>query len=160
MYLEFTGQGLEALENRCKAKEAHMAALGARMLAPEKAGVESADALGNRHNGEHSYLASIASVVSDAVTRLLRIVADWEGIGGEVSYKLSTDYTPSGLTAQQLTALVQAWQSGGISWETFFWNLKEGEIVSSEVTEDEERDRLDAAGPPLGAMNDGQQQAA
>jgi hypothetical protein len=162
-FLEFTGQGLGALENRCKVKEAQMAALGARMLAPEKAGIESSDALSSRHNGENAALADIANQVSDAMTIILRMAAEWEGIAGEVSYKLSTDYTPSGLTAQQLTALVQAWQAGGISWETFFWNLKEGEIVSEKVTEDEERDRIDAAGPPLGmagAMNDSQQQAA
>lgn len=159
-YLEFTGQGLEALEKRCQAKEQQMAALGARMLAPEKAGVESSDALSNRHNGEHSHLAGIANLVSEGMRRVLVTVAEWEGIGGEIDYKLSTDYTPSGLTAQQLTALVQAWQSGGISWETFFWNLKEGEVVAAEVTEEEERDRIDAAGPPMGALTDGIGQSA
>jgi hypothetical protein len=152
-FLEFTGQGLGALETRCKAKEAHMAALGARMLAPEKSGVESGDALSNRHNGEHSFLAGVANVVSEAMTRALKIAAEWEGIGGEIVYKLNTDYTPAGLTAQQLTALVQAWQAGGISWETFFWNLKEGEIVAPNTTKEDERELIDAAGPPLGALN-------
>jgi hypothetical protein len=151
-YLEFTGQGLQALETRCKAKEAHMAALGARMLAPEKAGVESSDALSSRHNGEHSTLASWAQVVGEAVTRVLRWVAQWEGIAGDVKYQLNTDYSPAGMTAQQLTALVQAWQAGAISWETMFWNMKEGEIVAPEIAEDDERGRLDAAGPRAGLL--------
>lgn len=159
-FLEFTGQGLGALENRIKAKEAQMAALGARMLAPEKAGVESGDALSSRHNGEQSHLAGLANLVSAAMEKALRIVAEWEGIAGEIHYKLSTDYTPGGLSAQDLTALVQAWQAGGISWETLFANLKEGEIVAPGVDEDEERDRLSAAGPALGVMGDGQSAAA
>jgi hypothetical protein len=149
-FLEFTGQGLGALEARCKAKEAHMASLGARMLAPEKSGVESGDALSSRHNGEHSTLAGWAGLVSEAMERVLHLMAEWEGIAGDISYKLSTDYAPAGLTAQDLTALVAAWQGGAISWETLFFNLKEGEVVAADTDEADERDRIDAAGPPLG----------
>ena len=146
-FLEFTGQGLGALEKRCEVKEAHMAALGARMLAPEKTGVEAADTLSQRHSGEASVLAGIAMVVGRGIERVLQIMADWEGIAGPVSYKLNTDYMPAGLTAQDLTAMVAAWQSGAMSWETLFANLKRGEIVDADTTEDEERARLDAAGP-------------
>lgn len=151
-FLEFTGTGLAALEERCKAKEAQMAALGARMLAPEKAGVESSDALSSRQNGEQSVLANYATLAGEAVQKVLRLAAEWEGISGEITYELSKDYTPAGLTAQDLTALVAAWQSGAISWETLFFNLKEGEIVATDVDEDDERGRLETAAP-TGAAN-------
>lgn len=146
-FLEFTGQGLGALEKRCEVKEAHMAALGARMLAPEKTGVEAADTLSQRHSGEASVLAGIAMVVGRGIERVLQIMADWEGIAGPISYTLNTDYMPQGVSAQDLTAMVAAWQSGAMSWETLFANLKRGEIVDADTTEDEERARLDAAGP-------------
>ena len=51
-FIEFQGQGLGALEKNLDRKEAQMASIGARMLAPEKSGVESADALSIRHSGE------------------------------------------------------------------------------------------------------------
>jgi hypothetical protein len=151
IFLEFSGQGLGTLEARCTAKENQMAALGARMLAPEKAGVESGDALSNRQNGEHSVLANMAKLAGLAVEKVLRLAAEWESISGAVEFKLSTDYTPAGLTSQQLTALVAAWQSGAISWETLFFNLKEGEIVAEGVDENDERGRLEATPPSTGA---------
>ena len=146
-YLEFTGQGLGALEKRCEVKEAHMAALGARMLAPEKTGVEAADTLAQRHSGEACVLAGIAMVVGRGIERVLGIMAEWEGIAGEISYSLNTDYMPQGISAQDLTALVAAWQSGAMSWETLFSNLKRGEIVDADTEEQDEKDRIDAAGP-------------
>ncbi len=151
-YLEFTGQGLGALEKRCEVKEAHMAALGARMLAPEKTGVEAAETLAQRHSGEASVLAGIAMVAGRGLERVLQIMAQWEGISGDISYKLNDDYMPAGLSAQDLTALVGAWQAGAMSWETLFANLKRGEIVQADTEEQDERDRLDAAGPPLAAV--------
>lgn len=152
-FMEFTGTGLGALEKRCEVKEQQMAALGARMLAPEKSGVEAGDTLAMRHTGESSVLAGMANLVSEGMTKVLRTMERWQGrADSDVAYKLNTDFMPQGLTAQDLTALVQAWQSGGISWETFFDNLKRGEIVAAEVTADDERDRIDAAPPPLGTL--------
>jgi len=151
-FLEFTGTGLGALEKRCEVKEQQMAALGARMLAPEKTGVEAGATLAMRHTGESSVLAGIANLVSAGMTAVLLEMAAWAQLDGAVTYALNTDFMPEGLTAQELTALVQAWQAGGISWETFFANLKAGEIVAPDVTPEDEKSRIDAAGPPLGTM--------
>jgi hypothetical protein len=145
--LEFTGTGLGALEKRCEVKEAHMAALGARMLAPEKAGVEAGATLSMRHTGESSVLAGMANLCSAGMQVVLRTMAEWMGAAGEIKYQLSTDFMPAGLTAPELTALVAAWQSGAISWETFFANLKRGEIIDGQTTPEDERERIDSAGP-------------
>lgn len=153
-YLEFTGQGLQALADRCKAKEEGMAAIGARMLAPEKEGVEAAQTLKLRQAGERAVLATIAKMVSAGLTRVLQTMAQWEGIDDEVSVELNTDFVPVGLGAQDLTALVAAWQSGAISEETLFWNLKWGEIIPEERSFEDEQAKIAAAGPTL------QQQAA
>ena len=159
-FLEFSGQGLTALENRCKAKEAMMAALGARMLAPEKAGVEAADTLALRGNGEASVLAGIANVVSRGMERLLSLVAQWEGISGAIRFQLNTDYMPAGLTAQELTALMGAWQAGAISWNTLFDNLKRGEVIPADVDADAEQARIETNPPAMPTMPAGNAQAA
>ncbi|MDM0041869.1 DUF4055 domain-containing protein [Variovorax sp. J22R193] len=148
-YLEFTGQGLGSLERLMDRKEGQMAALGARMLAPEKAGVEAANTLSMRHNGEDSVLAGIAKLVGYGIQEMMIFVADWAGIPGEVTYKLNTDYLPAGMSAQDLTALMSAWQQGGISRQTLFENLQRSEIVAADVTLEQEQARIDSEGPTL-----------
>jgi hypothetical protein len=153
-FLEFTGQGLGAIEGNLDRKEKQMAAIGARMLAPEKAGVEAEGTLAMRHNGEDSVLGSMANLVSDGWTRVLQFMAMWEGIAGDCSIKLNTDYMPKGMTAQELSELVKAFQSGAISFETFFENLQRGEIIRADKTADEEREQIAGDGEPLGGNND------
>src|SRR6185436_4892443 len=125
-FLEFAGTGLGVLEKRCEVKEQQMAALGARMLAPEKAGVEAGQTLAMRHTGESSVLAGIANLVSDGLASMLAFMAEWAGISGEITYKLNTDYLPTGLTAQELTALVAGWQSGAYSGATLAMQAAQG----------------------------------
>lgn len=152
-FLEFSGAGLNTLETRCEKKEQQMAAIGARMLAPEKSGVESEGTIVMRHSGESSVLASIATLTSSGMTAMLQMIAKWAGIAGEVDYQLSTDYVPTGLSAQELAELVKSWQAGAISWETLFANLQRGEIVAPDASAEDERERIEAQGPPLGSLD-------
>ena len=151
-YLEFTGQGLQALETRLKEKEAGMAAIGARMLAPEKNVAEASRTVRLRHSGEGAVLAAIGDMVEHGFDRVLQICADWEGLTGEVKTEFNDDFEDTVMLAQDITALVGAWQAGAISFDTLFWNLKQGEMVEGEKTAQMEKEEIDAAGPPLGAM--------
>jgi hypothetical protein len=140
--LEFQGQGLEALEKRRQVKEDQMAALGARMLAPEKRQAEAAETAQIHRQGEMSVLASMAMSISVGLTRALEIARDWMQLTGDVKIDLNRDFTPTPMTAQQMLALFQMVQGGRISQRTFFENLKEGEIVAPERTfEEEESER-------------------
>ena len=42
---------------------------------------------------------------------------------------------------------MSAWQSGGISHETFLHNMKKGEILPNEISIEDERDRIDLQNP-------------
>jgi hypothetical protein len=137
--LEFTGQGLEALEKRREVKEAQMAALGARMLAPEKRQAEAAETMAIRHSGEMSVLASLANAVSQGLTEALTIARDWLGLNGDVSVELNTDFMPVQMDPQKLTALMKAWQAGGIAFDDLIWNLQRGEIVREDRSADDIR---------------------
>jgi hypothetical protein len=92
-YLEFTGQGLGALENRLKDKEAGMAAIGARMLTPDKATAEAARTVQMRHSGEGAVLASIGDMIEHGFDRILQIMADWAGITGKVDAEFNDEFT-------------------------------------------------------------------
>jgi hypothetical protein len=148
-FLEFTGQGLTALENNLDRKEKQMAAIGARMLEQQKNGVESEGAMQMRSNGESSALASIANLVAKGMLKMLDFMREWEGVPGAVKYELNTDYMPLGMTGDKLRELVKTWQSGGISFETLFENLKRGEIIAESRTFEEERELIaDGSTPP------------
>lgn len=149
-FIEFTGQGLGSLEKLIDRKEQQMAALGASMLTPQRKAVESAQTHEMRSGQETSMLADIANTVSRALTIALEWLRDWSGASGDVRVQLNTDYVVSAMTAQDLTALVAAWQSGAISRATFFWNLQQGEMVPDGKTVEEETAEIDAEGPPLG----------
>lgn len=151
-YVEFHGQGLGALENLLNRKESQMAAIGARMLAPEKSGVEAAATMEIKRAGETSVLASHANTVSEAMEAILNWLAQWMGISGEISFELNTDYLPVSMTAQEMTALVSAWQSGAISKQTLFYNLQQGEIIKPAKTFEEESDDMASEPPSLGSM--------
>lgn len=148
-YLEFTGQGLTALENNLERKENQMAAIGARILEQQKNGVEAADTLQMRSNGETSVLASIATLISLQLSKMITFMSEWAGVGGEVNLILNTDYMPVSMTAQQLAELVKSWQSGAISFETMFENLKRGEVVAESRTVDDEKELISNAPPVL-----------
>jgi hypothetical protein len=155
-YAEFTGQGLQALETRLERKEAQMAALGASMLAPQKKAVEAADTHELRAAHDTSMLADVSTVVSSAMTKCLEWLRDWAGISGDVSMELSTDFAVTRMTAQELTALLAAWQGGGISRATLYWNLQQGEMVQDGKTVEEEQAEIDAEGPKLGLTGEPQ----
>ncbi|HWS73664.1 MAG TPA: DUF4055 domain-containing protein [Quisquiliibacterium sp.] len=155
-FIEFAGQGLGALEKLIERKEAQMAALGASMLAAPKRGVEAAQTHEMRTAQETSALADIAATVGKACTQVLRWIADWSQVGGEVRCTVSTDYVVTRMTAQELTALMGLWQSGAISRSTLFWNLQQGELIQQGKTLEDEQGEIEAEGPALGmAGNEG-----
>jgi hypothetical protein len=150
-YLEFTGQGLTALENNLVRKEMQMAILGARMLEVQKRGIESADTASIHRKGEESILASIAQVISMGMTRAISWFAQWAGADHNVKFEINRDFYPVEMTPQELTALIAAWQTGGISKQVLFDNLKQGEIIASEVTFEEEEARISNSQPTITA---------
>jgi len=146
-YLEFTGQGLQALEKAVEEKRSIMASLGASLLQTEKSGVESAEAVRLRQNSESSVLVGAVLSVQEGIAKALSLMAEWEGVSGDIEVELNTDFSDTKISAQDLTALMGAWQSGGISHETFLHNMKKGEVIASDVSVEDERDRIDLQNP-------------
>jgi hypothetical protein len=150
-FLEFTGQGLGELREAMREKESMMATLGARMLAPESKGIESAQTASIHRAGENSVLASISQSISISLTHILEWLRDWSNITGDVLVELNRDFVPPTMTAQDLTALVTAWQSGAISHSTLFDNLKQNDIIAADKTFEDEQEliAMNPVGMPL-----------
>ena len=150
-YLEFTGQGLGELREALRSKEAMMATLGARILAPEKRAAESAQTANIHRSSENSVLASISQSISIGLTHVMEYLRDWSNITGDVKVELNRDFIPNSMTAQDLDSLVKAWQSGSISHQTLFDNLVAGDIITQDVSFDDEMERI-AVMPATGGL--------
>jgi hypothetical protein len=146
--LEFTGKGLGHIADGMKDKEQLMAVLGSRLLEDQKAGVETAAALSIRLAGDGSVMETLSILTSHTWTKLLQWTQTWVSTSEPTaSLELNTDFSPKRLDAPELTALGQQFQLGNISWSTYFYNLQQGEIIPTGVTEDEEFAEIQDGGP-------------
>lgn len=152
-YVEFTGQGLNAIKDYQAELRQEMAVMGARMLADEtKSSVETLGATEIKRTGENSILASVADSLSGALEGALTVFAQWAGQTGEISYRINKKFLPRPMTPQELTALVGGWQAGAISDSELFDNLKAGEIIADDKSLEEHQSEVDAQGPARPAL--------
>lgn len=147
--LEYTGAGLTALETRLASKEAQMAVLGARMLEPQKTGVEAAETAGIHRAGEQATLASQADVLSRGLLNVLTWFAEWAGISGAISVKVNKEFFPLSMTAQEITAVVGAWQNGALSPQEKFEKFQKGGLIRDDKKFDEHETEIANAPPTL-----------
>lgn len=145
-FLEFTGQGLGPLKEAIRDKEQQMAALGARVLSPEKLAAESSQSITQRRSGEISTLAGLAQNVSRGLTVCLMWLRDWIPATGDVSVALNTDFMPRNMSAQDLTALLQAVATGQISSQSFYEAIVRSEVIAPTRTYQEERELIEQGG--------------
>jgi hypothetical protein len=159
-FLEFTGQGLTTFERAMDRDERLMALLGSRMLEEKKRVGETAEAIELRQTGENSVLMTLALSVSDSVSQVLRWIYWWnsteespETISEDlVLLQLNTDFSAKGLSSDELTAIVSAWQAGAISRETMFDLFRRGEVLPPGRTDEEEAKLAKASKPEDGGL--------
>ena len=133
------GKGIPAQRQALKDAEDQMAALGARMLAPEKRQAETAETATIYRQGEMSVLASLAQAVSNALTQALEIARDWMGLSGEVSVSLNRDFSPQKMTHWDMSEYLKQLQSGVISYATFARIMIEGERWPDDIDPEAEQ---------------------
>uniref|UniRef100_A0A6M3LGY1 DUF4055 domain-containing protein n=1 Tax=viral metagenome TaxID=1070528 RepID=A0A6M3LGY1_9ZZZZ len=141
--LEFTGQGLGALEKALEHKEKLMAVLGARLLEEQKKGAEAAATVQLRQSSETATLMQIIQVLEDAFTRVLGWVAWWAGLASrpddpKISLTLNRDLVAKRATPEEIAALVQALQGGTMAFETVYANMEELELTREGVSAEDE----------------------
>jgi hypothetical protein len=144
-FIEFTGQGMGAIEKALLGLEQRMAILGARMVADETRQAETLGATKIKRAGENSVLADIVIGVSDAIEWALDIFARWAGQAGEVSYQINREFTPAMMDAQTLTALVAAVQAGKLSDREFFDLMQRGDVIDAAKDFEEHQAEVDMA---------------
>lgn len=156
-FLEFTGQGLQALEKAIEQKEHQMAVLGARMLQQEKKAVETAEVARMKQTGEQASLSQIVQTSSEGFTQILRWFLWWQGTadydfketGDVIKIALNTDFDPSQMPPLMITALVNAANSGYLAKDSVVAAFKRGELLAADRTVEEELELIAAEMPKL-----------
>lgn len=144
-FLEFSGQGLQALVENLNRKEQQMAVLGARMLEPQKKAVEAADTASIHRKGEESLLATVALTVGKGIEQALQWMTAWAGANSEVvEFEFNRDFYPVPMSSTMLATIMSAWQSGmpGFSDQEVFAKLQKGDMISGDTTLEEEQARI------------------
>lgn len=145
-YLEFTGSGLNQLRQGMIDDEERMAILGARIISAERKGVEAVETARIHRAGENSVLATFANNLSIVLKTVLIDYLEWcaetEINPDDIDVQINTDYDVSRMSTQEITALVSLWQSGGLSKRELFKNLKDGEIISNNISFEDMEDEI------------------
>jgi hypothetical protein len=148
--LEFTGQGLEALEKGAQSKEYLMAVLGARLLMGDPKRTEAAETAAIHRAGEDSILASIANAIDAIATEMyLAFISYFTGTpmdDDDVSVTVNTDFVPIQISPQMITALLQALREGKIAHSDFIYALQQGEVVNPDRTAEIIREEVELTG--------------
>jgi hypothetical protein len=136
-FLEYTGQGLTSFERALDHAERLMAVMGSRLLEGQKKIAETAEAMQIRQSGEDSILSSVATSISESLTHVLRWAYWWNGTeqypeditDQQALLDLNTDFRTHGMSSNEVTSLVSAWQAGAISQDTMFELFRRSEIL-------------------------------
>lgn len=121
--------GISAIREAGEDLKKQMALIGARALASDPNGVESAETAKIHRAGEHGVLTNIADVCSDVMTRTLEYMADWWGVDAPVEYVVHTDFIPASIDPNLINSLFNLYIQGAITYNTLFYNLQKAELV-------------------------------
>lgn len=147
--LEFSGASISAIQNSLKEKETKLEALGAKLL-PNKVN-ETATAASIRQGAETATLIDVVNTLEVGWDRVLRLFTIWAGEvpASDRMITFNRDFTANKMSANELTAMVSAWEKGGISTINLVKSLIEGEIIDPNTDPEKEAMELEAAMQPV-----------
>ena len=147
----------EALLKNIEKKEFQMGVLGARMLEPRNAGVESGEAWKRKQAGDESVLVDMATTLSEGMTNPLRWMAWWLGQedNEETKVEFNKEFMPPNADSALLTSWMTMYIQGGMSWKTLFYNLDRAGMYPPGTKEEDEKGMIEEGTPGMGTLPTG-----
>ena len=142
--LEFTGQGLGSIKAAVDDDISTMASIGAKMMTNESGGVKAAETARIDASSETATLSVIANSVDQTMIQILEIMSTWGGFANP-EFEINRDFIDVKLDPQALLALLQTWQSGAISLNSFLYQLEKGELLPPKITAEDEEGRIESS---------------
>jgi hypothetical protein len=117
--------------------------MSARFIDNSTRGSESADVVKLRFISETSSLTISVKASQSFLNSIYKTIALFSGLNpDDVTITLNCDFLSSKLSAQEISALVDAYLAGGISAEVLAFNLKRGELYAPNVSIEDEVNKL------------------
>lgn len=132
-------------------KRRDAAANGARMLLEATRAAVTAETSRNERAGEASVVTAMSNALSQCLTNAIRRLALWAQVSGAEKslYWLNDKLLPSRLSAQEVTAYIDAWIKGAITKAELFALFQAGEIIDPAKTlEEHEAEKIEEAPDP------------
>lgn len=174
--LEFTGQGLQALEKALSDKESKMATLASRAFESDTRTAEAAETVRMRQSAERVTLDTLAQALAEAGTIALRWSVWWAGDALDMTHgvvaegptvAVSRDFAELVLAPDEMRAWTEMLQNEAISFETFYARLVAAKLAREGVTAEDEQAQIRASAkgalpvaPAAELPNDGEDDTA
>ena len=129
------------IEHAIQAYEDRLAAIASRILARQKSVAEAAETEAVRQGAENSVLAMIANTVSAHMERALARVSAFTD-NAAVRFQINTDYLPTNISPQEITALLGLRSANELSAKSLFYKLRDGGVYNETLTFEEEQARI------------------
>ena len=144
VYLESASDS--CIEKGMQKKEEQMAALGSQIISGKGRYVASAETSKISSQGEYATLADIANSLSYCMDAVLSFFMEWQtGKEADIEVEFNTDFSVDDIPQGKLIELMGAVQSGFMSYETFYYQLKTYEVYPSNWTIDDEKKGIEEA---------------
>lgn len=150
-YVSPSGTSIEAHERGMDREQQSAVRSGAAMFDSTPRGQESGEARRLRFSAETATLQSIVGASAAIMERALRNLARIDGIQNvdAITVTPPKNLLDGSLDAQEMTALVAAWEKGAFGYETLYENLQRGRIASMERDAADEQRLIEGETRPL-----------
>ena len=153
-WVEHSGQAIGAGRQDLKDLEFQMETHGLQLLVTSGAQSATGEVLDAKK--ETSTLAMTADALKDALEQALIWMAEYGGEDVTVEVNVNKEFGTAILTAQDVTALLSAVNTGNLSKATFLREMSRRGFIRDDLNPDEELDAIEGEGPDLGGNNDGE----
>jgi hypothetical protein len=150
-FVEHSGKAIEAGANELESLEERMRQAGAELLVLRPGKITATQTATENAVGMCA-LHRIAQNLEDALDQALQIMALWIGEQSGGHIELFKDFGAAALAEASTQLLLDATSANKLSDETFFAEMQRRGIVSPDIDWQDEKEKIDAQGPPLGAI--------
>jgi len=153
-WVEHSGQAIGAGRQDLKDLEFQMEAHGLQLLVTSGAQSATGEVLDAKK--ETSTLAMTADALKDALEQALIWMMEYGGETGTVEVNVNKDFGTTLMSAQEVTALLAAVNTGNLSKATFLRELARRGSIRDDLNPDDEIEAIEGEGPDLGGDNVGE----
>lgn len=150
--IEFNGKSADAHRDYIQDLVQAMATSGAQILKQGGISRETATSVLIRTGQETAVITSIVQNISSQVEEILKVYCYWLGKKiDKIEYRLNSDFVSVDMEPNAQIALVRSWLDGAISHKSMFKKMKQGELIASDKSFEEEIADINKYPPPFPA---------